>query len=153
MPVYEIEQYEIHTSKYRVEAESEAEALTKFLDNEGEMIDDSTEYIEIANDFGIPMDGNQELFEELEKLGVVFKNDLIESIRDVKEVVRVILDQDRKIGRNNTSEILILVIGPYRLRIGPRWLESGPQWLRKRTTTAGKTDQPKKQKAKHGKYT
>lgn len=31
MPVYEIEQYELHSLKYRVEANSEAEAIAKLL--------------------------------------------------------------------------------------------------------------------------
>ena len=32
MPTYEIEQYELHTMKYRVEASNEAEAIKKLFD-------------------------------------------------------------------------------------------------------------------------
>ena len=35
---YEIEQYELHTMKYRVEAATEAEAIAKLFDGEGEAV-------------------------------------------------------------------------------------------------------------------
>ena len=34
MPEFEIEQYELHTAKYRVDAESEAEAIFKLFDGD-----------------------------------------------------------------------------------------------------------------------
>ena len=86
MPIYEIEQYELYMSKHRVEAESEAEAISKLFDDKADPVDDSTEYIEVANDYGMPVDENQDLVEELRKLGVTVGNDVIESIRNVEEV-------------------------------------------------------------------
>ena len=48
---YEIEQYELHTMKYRVEAATEAEAIAKLFQGEGEAVCNSLEYIEVAEDF------------------------------------------------------------------------------------------------------
>ena len=36
MPVFEIEQYELHTMKFRVEAANEAEAIAKLFGGDGE---------------------------------------------------------------------------------------------------------------------
>ncbi len=86
MPVYEIEQYELHTSKYRVEATSEAEAIVKLLDGEADPMDDSLEYIEVADDFGMPVDENRDLAAELHELGVPIDEHVIPSIRSIEEV-------------------------------------------------------------------
>jgi len=86
MPVYEIEQYELHTSKYRVEADSEAEAIVKLLDGEADPMDDSLEYIEVADDFGLSVDENRDLAEQLHELGVPVSEHVIPSIRSVEEV-------------------------------------------------------------------
>ena len=86
MPKYEIEQYEIHTTKYRVEANSEAEAIVKVLDGEVEPVNDSQEYIEIAEDFGMPVDEYRELADELQNLGVPVGEHVIPSIRSVGEI-------------------------------------------------------------------
>lgn len=56
MPTYEIEQYEICLTKYRVEASSEAEAIAMLLDGEADAIDNSHEYVEIAEDCGLRRD-------------------------------------------------------------------------------------------------
>ena len=37
MPTYEIEQYELHAMKYRVEAATEAEAIAKLFQGEAEL--------------------------------------------------------------------------------------------------------------------
>lgn len=86
MPVYEIEQYELHSSKYRVEASSEAEAIAKLLYGEADPVDDSLEYVEVADDFGLPVDENRELVEKLHKLGVPVSEHVIPSIRSIEEV-------------------------------------------------------------------
>ena len=86
MPVYEIEQYELHTATFRVEAKSEAEAVVKLLDGEAEVVDNSQEYIEVAEHFGLPVDEHRELADELRALGVPVGEDVIPSIRTVEEV-------------------------------------------------------------------
>lgn len=86
MPKYEIEQYEIHVMKYRVEANSKAEAIQKMFDGENEPVDGSLEYVETAEDIGLPVDENRELADELRSLGVSFDDDVIPSIRSIEEV-------------------------------------------------------------------
>ena len=86
MPTYEIEQYEIHTSKYRVEANSEGEALAKLFAGKAELVEESQEFIEVADDYGLSADEFPELVQELGKHGVTGIGDVIPSIRSVKEV-------------------------------------------------------------------
>ena len=86
MARYEIEQYELHVSKFRVEAASESEAVAKLFDGAGEAIDNSLEFIEVAEDFGLPVEEYQELAEELRKGGIAIGDDVIPSIRRIIEV-------------------------------------------------------------------
>lgn len=86
MPIYEIEQYEIHTQKYRIKATSEAEAVAKLLSGEADAVDDGQEYIEVADDLGLPVDEYRELADELRDLGVPVGHDIIPSIRSIEEV-------------------------------------------------------------------
>jgi hypothetical protein len=86
MPIYEIEQYELHTTKYRVEANSEGEAVAKLFAGGGEAVDQSQEMIEVVDDYGLPTDEFSELAEELRKLGVSGIDDVIPSIRSITEV-------------------------------------------------------------------
>jgi type III secretion system FlhB-like substrate exporter len=86
MPIYEIEQYELHTTKYRVEANSAGEAIAKLFSGEGEAVDQSQEMIEVANDYGMPADEFPELVRDLTKLGVSGIDDVIPSIRSIDEV-------------------------------------------------------------------
>lgn len=86
MPVYEIEQYELHTTKFRVEAASEAEAIKKLFDGEAEAVDNSQEYIEVAEDFGLPVDEYRDLAGELRAIGVTVGDDVIPSIRSIEEI-------------------------------------------------------------------
>jgi len=83
MATYEIEQYELHSSKFRVEAASESEAVTKLFDGEGTAIDNSLEFIEVAEEFGLPVEEHRELAEELRKGGIVIGDDVIPSIRRI----------------------------------------------------------------------
>lgn len=83
MPIYEIEQYEIHTSKFRVKANSEAEAIAKHLDGEGDFVDNSLEYIEPADACGLPADEYPELADALRKLNVPVGT-VIPSIRAIE---------------------------------------------------------------------
>ena len=85
MPMFEIEQYELHAIKYRVKARNEAQAIAKVLNDEAEPVDGSLEYVEVAEDFGMPADEDQHLARQLRKLGVQV-DDVIPSIRSVERV-------------------------------------------------------------------
>jgi len=84
--MYEIEQYELHTTKFRVEAASEAEAIKKLFDGEADVVDDGQEYIEVAEDFGLPVDEYRDLADELRTLGVPVGDVVIPSIRSIEEI-------------------------------------------------------------------
>ena len=84
MPTYEIEQYEIHTMKYRVEASSEAEAIKMLFDGEAVPVDNGLDFIEIAEDLGLPAEEHRELADDLRKLGVSVGEHVIASIRSVE---------------------------------------------------------------------
>lgn len=83
--IYEIEQYEICITKYRVEASSEAEAIATLLDAGADAVDNSHEYVETAEDFGLPADEYQDLAAELRSLGVPV-DEIISTIRSVEQV-------------------------------------------------------------------
>ena len=84
MPVYEIEQYELHSSVFRVEADSQAEAVPKVLGGGGELIDDSPQIIEVTEDFGLPVDDHWELADSLRTLGVTVGEAVVPSIRHIE---------------------------------------------------------------------
>ena len=84
MPTYEIEQYEIHTMKYRVEASSEAEAIKKLFDGEADVADNGFDFIEVCEDMGLPADEHRELAEQLRSLGVTVGEHVIPSIRSIE---------------------------------------------------------------------
>lgn len=86
MPMFEIEQYELHAMKYRVEAATEAEAIRRLLDGEAEPVEQSQDYIEVAEDVGLPVDEYRELADELRALGVAVGDAVIPSIRSIERV-------------------------------------------------------------------
>jgi type III secretion system FlhB-like substrate exporter len=86
MPQYEIEQFELHVMKYRVEADSEAEAIAKLFEGDAEPVEQSQEYIEVAEDFGIPVEQHQELADQLRDLGIHVGEAVIPSIRAIVKV-------------------------------------------------------------------
>ena len=86
MPTFEIEQYEIHTQRYRVEAANDAEAIKKLFAREADALDNEQEYIEVAEDLGLPVDDYRELASALRTLGVAVGPDVIPSIRSVEIV-------------------------------------------------------------------
>ena len=86
MPIFEIEQYELHAATWRVEAKDEAEAIAGLLNGEADLIDNTLEYIEVADDYGIPVDQNQELAKQLRNLGIPVGDDIIPSIRTISRV-------------------------------------------------------------------
>lgn len=83
MPTFRIEQYELHSQRYTVEAESEAEAICKLFDGEASPVADRQEYIQIADSYGLPVAEHQPLADELCKLGYEFSR-TIESIRSIE---------------------------------------------------------------------
>lgn len=86
MPTFEIEQYELWSSKSRVEAKTEAEAIQKLLNGQGTPVDDSSELIEVADTYGLSAENEApELAEALSKLGIRC-DDIIPSIRSIEEV-------------------------------------------------------------------
>lgn len=88
MPTFEIEQYELHVMKYRVEATDEAQALAKLFDGEAEPVEGSLEYVEVAEDYGLPTDDYRDLADQLRDLGVPVDEAVIPSIRSIAEVDR-----------------------------------------------------------------
>lgn len=86
MPVYEIEQYELHVMTYRVETDDPADAIVKVLDGEVTPVDDSQEYVEIAEERGLLVEDYPELAAKLRELGVPVDDRIIPSIRSVSKV-------------------------------------------------------------------
>jgi hypothetical protein len=86
MPLYEFEQYQIHSVTYRVIADSPADAIAQLLDCEAEPVGGSMEFIEIAEDVGLPIDECDDLGNELRKLGVPLGEQFIPSIRSINVI-------------------------------------------------------------------
>ena len=86
MPTFEIEQYEIHTQLYRVEADSEAEAVKRLFSGQAIAVDDGLEYIEVAEDVGLPVEEYRKLADELRRLDESVGEDFIPSIRSIEQV-------------------------------------------------------------------
>lgn len=85
MPTYEIEQYELHAMKYRVDADNEADAVVKLLDGEAEPVEQSQDFIEVADDYGLPEEEYRELADALRQSGVPV-DVVIPSIRSIEVV-------------------------------------------------------------------
>ena len=86
MPKFEIEQYEIHTQRYRVEADDEVEAVKRLFDGKASAVDGGLEYIEVAEDVGLPVEEYRELADELRRLGESVGEDCIPSIRAIERI-------------------------------------------------------------------
>jgi len=86
MPKFEIEQYELHTQTYRVVAENEAQAIAKLFNGEAEPVEQSQDFIEVAEDFGLPAEEHRELADQLRGLGVAVGEAVIPSIRSIQQV-------------------------------------------------------------------
>ena len=72
--------------KYQVEADSKAEAIAKLLAGEAEPVCESMDLIQVAEDYGLPVDEHWELANALRDLGVKVRNMVIPSIRSIEEV-------------------------------------------------------------------
>ncbi len=86
MPIYEIEQFEMHTQKYRVEADSEAQAIKRLFAGEADVVDGSLEFIQVVDDCGLPVDEYRDLADALDALGESVDDDVIPSIRCIVQV-------------------------------------------------------------------
>jgi hypothetical protein len=86
MPLYAIEQYEIHGQTYEVEANSAAEAIQKLFDGKAQAVDNGLELIEVCDDLGLPTDEFRDLADELRALGVEVDDCIIPSIRSVDQI-------------------------------------------------------------------
>ena len=86
MPTFEIEQYEIHSQTYRIEAKTEAEAIKRLLDGEAEAVDNGLEYVQVAEELGLPVEQFPDLADELRTLGVSVDEDIITSIRRIEQI-------------------------------------------------------------------
>jgi hypothetical protein len=86
MPLYEVQQYELHVQKYRVEgAVDEADAIARLFNGEADPIDNSLDYIEVADKYGMSANQNRTLVDQLHKLGIA-TDAIIPSVRAIEEV-------------------------------------------------------------------
>ncbi len=86
MPRYRIEQYELHTMAYKVEASDEAEAIAKVFGGESEPVDGSLEYIEIPEAYGMPTEHlAPAVIKRLHELSYPCK-DYVAGIRCIEEI-------------------------------------------------------------------
>lgn len=82
---FQIEQYEVHSQKYIVEADSLAEAVKKLYDEEADLVD-ITEYIEVNDDRGLPIEElSEEDLQGLRERGINFDG-YLPSIRKITEI-------------------------------------------------------------------
>ena len=84
MPVFKIEQFELHSLTYRIEAADVAEAIVKVLDGEAEPVE-QTHNFDIADDYGLPADDHRELADALRTQGVPVDS-VIPSIHGIEMV-------------------------------------------------------------------
>ena len=83
-PTFLVDQYELHIATYRVISESAAGAIAKVLAGEAELPENSTEFVDVCEDFGMPIEGNEAIAKELEEMNVVEAPVVIPSIRSVQ---------------------------------------------------------------------
>jgi hypothetical protein len=86
MPKFIVEQDEVHTFKYTVEAKNRGEAIAKVLDGDGEAMDGGSEFVENADNLGMSTRKlTKEEMDSLEENGFDF-SDKVESIRSVEQI-------------------------------------------------------------------
>ena len=86
MPTFEIEQYELHASTFRVNADNKAEAIAKLLAGKAHTVEQSHEFLQVADQYGFAVEDCPGIVEELKRLGVTGIKDVIPSVRGVEEV-------------------------------------------------------------------
>ena len=83
--VYEVEQYELHVQRWRVEGTDEADAIAKALMCEGDPI--SLVFVEVVDQLGMSLLEDPNLADELWERGVIDTTDtIVPSIRSVQEI-------------------------------------------------------------------
>lgn len=85
MPVFQVEQYEVHSMTYQIEADDVAQAIVKLFDGEGEPVANSLEYVEIADERGLWSDEHPKLAEQLRSHGLPV-DQVIPTIRSVSQL-------------------------------------------------------------------
>jgi hypothetical protein len=93
MPQYEIEQYVLYKLKYHVSADSEAEAIWRVLDEQVEHIEESLEFVEAAESYGLSADDYPELCQELSTFEIPAR-DIIPSIAAITPISRPTLHRN-----------------------------------------------------------
>jgi len=83
MSKFKVEQYETYIATYIVEAGNEAEAVYKVLNGVNFEDEITTEYCEINEELGMPIDSHQEIADSLKTMGISIGEDIIPSIRSV----------------------------------------------------------------------
>lgn len=84
MPLYEIEQYEIHVKKHRVEAVSAAAAIVKLRNGQADLVEGSSESSGICEHDGLRV--NSVLAIGLRTLGMLIGQRNIPSIHSIKQI-------------------------------------------------------------------
>jgi hypothetical protein len=88
---FEVELYELHSAKVRVHAKDKAEAILRALEAKSEPVDDSGEYIEMADGYGVFANDaglaltKEELAKVTKELGIK-PCESIPAVRQVEEV-------------------------------------------------------------------
>jgi len=84
-----VEVYELHAEKHAVMAEDRIDAIERINAGEGDIVDNSLEYIETASDYGISIEEmafSDEEIERMEKNGAAdFNGGYVPGIRSVEE--------------------------------------------------------------------
>jgi len=88
---FEVELYELHASRVTVHAKNKAEAILKAVHGRGEPVDDSSEYVEMADGYGMTANDAvlgltvEELNHITSDLGIK-RLDIIPTLRMIEEV-------------------------------------------------------------------
>lgn len=88
---FEVELYELHASKVSVHAKDKAEAILKAVHGQGDPIDDTCEYVEMADGYGMTANdaglalNEEELAKVTKELGIQ-RLGIIPTLRQIEEV-------------------------------------------------------------------
>jgi hypothetical protein len=74
-----------NVSKYRVTADDRAEAIAKLFAGEAHPVEQSQEFVEVAEKYGLAAEEFLELVQELKRLDLPGIKDVIPSVRGVEE--------------------------------------------------------------------
>jgi hypothetical protein len=87
MGVYELERYELYVKRYHVHSDSELDAVLRLYHGEAEPVDGPMEFVEVANNDGLPVAEALDLAAQLLEVGAIENFDIvIPSIRSIREV-------------------------------------------------------------------